>query len=342
MLHRQAIKQVAIAHNIVIAIRPVNKFAAFFIQEGYPSKPYDVKIKSTDIGMLAGLLVANPRYSQTPQNEFTHYSNLLNDSLKKNPDLKLIPCVLPEKRFHELKKYFANDLQIQALDHQNAFKITWKKEDEIIEAIAKKNEDNSDYTLFDEQGQAIQVLGKKIIDSENQEIIKPLTSDYDLLVICPPYDEFNPHGKDKTPFSTKASLYPIQAKIRASVSLFYLGVKEDPKGGNWSRRTQEIVAEINKKISEVDVKRRGRNLEMVHHNTEFDNPSASNKILPCIIFLPREMNLPFLPKSNNPSLILSIESPSALKKMFEALHQNKYYWSEHPKFPHLKAPKFSN
>jgi hypothetical protein len=334
ILHMQAIKKVAIEHNIVIAVRPVNKLASFFINQGCPSKPYHVKNKSTTLGIAAGLIAINPYYSQTSESEFKHYTSLLNDAFNADKDLIATPCILPKSRFQELKKYFADEMHIQTTTDPNTLKISWKKENKTIYVLAEKNGNDDNYTILSENGEKLQVLGKKIHLNGN-DLIMPITSDYDLLVLCPAYKDYNPDGKDKNPSSINEATHPIQAGIKAQLPPYHFGIQEDAKGGNWSRRTKDMVSGINAAIMAIDTKRRGINLEMVHHNIELDNPAfTGNNIFPCLIFLPQEMDF----KEN----VLMLESQQELKKAFDLLHQNKYYWPEHPKLPDLKAPKLEH
>lgn len=322
-LHMQAIMQTAESSNIIIGIRPVSKFALTFIENGCPTKPFAVKNKSANMGIAAGLIVINPEYCQIPEQEYQTYKNQLADAFENDADLKPITLTLSKNRIQELKKYFGEAFIIQPHKNLNTLLITWQKKDKTIQVIAKKNSDD-DYSIFDQSDSPLQVLGKTVVTHKDMAYTKPITSDYDLLVICPTYDDHNPDGKDKTPFSTQYPLYHTQSIIES---------KEDAKGGNWSERTKEVAAIINENIANLDVMRKGINLEVIHHNSEFHNPFACDLIhnLPCLIALPHTMDLSPIANANNQTLIL-IETKKELQKLCEIVRHNKYYWPTHAKY----------
>lgn len=324
-LHMQAIMQTAEYSNIVIGIRPVSKFALSFIENGCPTKPFAVKNKSANMGIAAGLIVINPEYCQAPELEYQKYKNQLADAFESDADLKPITLNISKKRISELKKYFGDALVIQQ-KNINTLLISWQKKGKTIQVIAKKINDN-DYSLFDQTDSPLQVLGKTIVTHRDASCTKPITSDYDLLVICPTYNDHKPGGKDKTPFCTQCPIQDTRSMIQSI---------EDAKGGNWSERTREVATLINENIANLDVMRKGINLEIIQHNNEFHNPFASDLIhnLPCLIALPRAMDLSSITHSfeaNNQTIVL-IETKKELQKLCEIVRHNKYYWPTHAKY----------
>lgn len=322
MLHMQAIQQVARDLDIVIAIRPVKKVAQGFIEAGYPTKPYEVKNKTTDIGAAAGLIVINPEYSQVLEKNYRKYHHQLQSAFNKDAGLSQMPCVLSENRIHELKSFFGDEIDIKA-PSVNEYTLSWKKQNKVITAIARKNSLSNDYTIYDATGSPLQVLSKAVVNHEGKQTFKPVTADYDLLAVCPSYGDLDLNGKDKTPFSVEGSLRRIQWIIKASALPFYFGPRQDPKRGNLSERDKDVLDAINKQIKKMDKNRQGKNLEPVHHGAELHNPSASelSHNLPSLFILTDEFVL--------------IENESELQQFCEVLHQNNYYWPPHSKYPDL-------
>lgn len=333
--HLQAFLQTAATHNIVIGIRPINKFALSFIADGHPTKPYAVKNKSSNLGIAAGLIVMDPEYCQVSDQEYKKYFDLLNEAFNKDADLIPIPCILSKNRLNELKKLAGDTFSIEPGSQLDTLLISWQKNGKAMQVTAKKCENSSDYAIYSATNEPLQILGKKIVDAEGKQSTKAVTADYDLLVICPTYQDHNPQGKDKTPFSTQAPLQNIYSIIQESASPNYAGPKEDAKGGNWSERTKEVVGIINKNIATLDPKRKGINLETIHHNCEFHNPFADHfaRNLPCLITLPKKMDLSSIDNTAaDEATIVMIESQEELQKLCELINQNEYYWPQHASF----------
>ncbi|MBX3709714.1 MAG: hypothetical protein KIT56_09630 [Gammaproteobacteria bacterium] len=347
-LHMHAIRQAAESYNTVIGIRTVSKYARTFIEDGYPTKPFAVKNKSSNTGIAAGLIAINPAYCQVPLSKYKEYTKLLDNAFQKDPCLQSIPCILPENRFNELQQLLGNNITIQKILNQNIYIIDWKKEETQIRVTARKIGSSSDYLIFDKNNQPLLVLGKTILDDQNNQIIKPITADYDLLVICPPYSDLNLSGKDKTPFPTYGCPRHMYDLLKASTLPNYIGPKEDTKGGNWSQRTREMITILNKNIAALDEKRKDKNNKIIHHNSEFHNPFANELIknLPCLIVLPHTMSLSTMQQHGVSSKHLSsvqfilIETIDELKKLHDILYQKGYYWPEHANYPDLKIPTF--
>jgi hypothetical protein len=332
----QAIHQAARELDIVIAIRPVKTVAQGFIEAGYPTKPYSVKNKTSDVGIAAGLIVINPEFSQLNKKEYFRYRHQLRKAFKKDASLSEMTCVLPEHRLHQLKSLLGDAIQIQFSADKQQCDVSWNSNDKNITVIAKKNLSAGDYTIYDDKGFPLQVLAKQIVDSHGEKMLKPITSDYDLLAICPSYGDLDLRGKDKTPFSTQGSLRRIQWIVRASKFPFYTGPKEDPARGNMNERTEQVLETINKYIKKMDVHRRGCNLETVHHGAELQNPFArdlSNN-LPALFILPHEWN--------HSSPYVLVENEVELQNFCEKLHGNHYYWPPHSKYPDLIPEAYTN
>jgi hypothetical protein len=273
------------------------------------------------------LIVINPEYSQIDEKHYQQYHHQLQRAFNGDADLSAIPCVLSENRINELKSFFGNKIDIKFSAHKNEYRISWKKQDKIIAAIARKNAATDDYTIHDAAGVPLEVVGKKIVNPQGETVIKPVTADYDLLVICPSYESLDLNGKDKTPFSTQASLRRVQWIIKASALPFYFGPKQDPKYGNVSKRDKEVIEALNIQIKSMDKNRQGENLEMFHHGTEWHNPDACDlsHSLPCLFILPNDFVL--------------VENEDELQKFSEVLQQSNYYLPPHSKYQDLTAPK---
>jgi len=299
-LHMQAIERVAKQYNVVIGIRPVNKYALSLLQAGCPTKPFAVKNRSIKkrASVLAGFIAISPEYSQIDENQFQIHSNQLKTAFANDKDLRMIACEISASRITELKLFFGDTIHIQFSPLKNEYTLSWKRQEKTITVTAKKNSGNDDYTVYDTENKPLQVLGKEIVNARGERMVKPVTADYDLLMICPAYNDLDLSGKDKA-----------------------------LKSGNVNERTREVLNAINREIASMDVNRRGINLETVHHNTEFNNPFPVDRKddLPCLIMFPHET-------------MIMIENSEELRDVFAIVHQENYYWSPHAKYPELRIP----
>jgi len=332
-LHQKAIQKVADKFNVVIGICPVNWTALSFIEAGYPAKPYVVKNKTCDIGFAAGLIPVNPEYSQVEEQDYLHYQHQLNDALSKDSNLQSIPCVLSKNRLDELKLFFGDAIQLQFSSDEQECRITWDQ-GKKMEVIARINTDNNDYTIYDGENNVVQVLGREIMDAAGAKMTRPITADYDLAVVCPSNEDHDPHGADKTPFSTKGELRQIQSIIKASASAFYLCPKEDPKMGNVSKRIRDIVKALNAALAEADQNCAGVNLERFHHNAAWFNPTAEEVKYPIMMIEPRQMNaasqsagIRFF--SMQDQSISLVNNSQELQQKIRKIEASNYHWPSH-------------
>ncbi len=322
--HQQAIQNIADKYNYVIGICPTNEKAWFWINEYHcPGKPSSVKgINSGEKDFAAGLFLINPDLRGDISHEgYAEYRNRIMTALNTDRDLKAIPCALPEKRLHELTDILGDQLHLEFSADKQQCNITIKNEIKTIQVTGQQNSETQEYTIYDQHGELVEVIGMEVINAKGVEMLKPVTSDYDLLVVCPAYEELDLGGKDKTPFSTQGQLQHIHAIIKASTSPFYLCPKEDPQLGNVSTRMREVIQLLNAEIAKLDHNRNGINLEMFRHNAAYYNPFAAepDKLIPCEIFIPAPQ-----PQSK----VLLAQSFAELRAIIKLIAE-KYYWPSH-------------
>ena len=308
ILHMEALQRSAEQIG-PIGIRPVSKFALTFIQEGSPTKPFSVKNKSANSGPPAGLIAVDPQFARAPelnvreralsfeerraliatkQEVFDlNYRKQIKDAYEKDmlrdseAALKGIDLKIKYTRIEELIK-LDKSMKVEELeDSPYKYKITWGDIANPKTAFAKVDSDNS-LSIFDSKNQPIQILGRSMIGGDRAVVEKGITADYDLLVVCPSHKDFEPGGKDKTPFRTqgltqeaadtnKATVL-LAAKRQAKSGPADNEPAESKSGGNWSERIKEAVDLINANISRFDPLRNGPEAATVHHNAEFNNP----------------------------------------------------------------------
>ncbi|MDX2346351.1 MAG: anthrax toxin-like adenylyl cyclase domain-containing protein [Legionella sp.] len=290
--HMRALSHVAEKANTGIAVRPVSLFSAYFIRIGCPSKPFNLKNKTTRFGVCAGLVPMNPLFNDVPVADEEKYKTKAEQFIEDNEDYEAVELYLSEERIKELEQFFLGT-SFSIDESSNNYIICWDKDDIYVEIHAIYNRENNDFKILDSHMNPVWVIGLKG---------KPLTSDYDLLVVCPSYRavNFSP-TQDKTPFGTsglsRSASIRNQEEIQTSFSVDYSGPKEIPDFGNGSARVISIVDKLNQRISKIDPLRDEIDLKMFHHNEEFHNPFADKKLenhFPALIALPVSMNLSVL------------------------------------------------
>lgn len=269
----------------------------------------------------------------------------LEKSMNDDPNLTTKALIVTKERLSVLKTLLGEQLQMIPGESENDYILSWKRGDELIHAYAVWNEANSHYDIIDEHKEPLLVLAKKI----NPGDIRYITTDYDLLVICPNYKSFEPGGRDRTPFRTQgADPAKNQLDVNKSHEEGYSGQQEDENRGNISPRTADTIALINKIIGKKDPIRVHLGLETVHHNAEFHNPfaSAPEKNVPSLMVFPKpfdlstiahQLKIPDLNQLKHVSEIL-IETIEEMTLIRELLYTQGYYWPSHARYNHLMGP----
>ena len=363
----EALQEVA-KDNGPIGIRPVSKFAHTFIVDGHPTKTFNVKNKSGNTGPSAGLIPIDASYGRAPvlsdaENAFTRTAKLAvimekEDYMKAKHEKEILEAYQGDT-FHEtehklqqidLKLTTIRVAELLELDssmkleeiHDSAFKykITWGDPINRKEAYAMQNKDET-LSIFDKDYQPVKILGRVVPSGEE----KGVTADYDVLVVCPSYADFDPGGVDKTPFATQGLTEQRAAANRGVVA----DSKRHPEkyfqtesstGGNWSERTENVVQSINNSIAAIDPTRDHEVMQTTHHNAEFNNPFADDirNSLPALFVMPKAMDVsavlgadagPQQREAASSAEFVLIETPQELNALRHVIRDQGYYWPAH-------------
>jgi hypothetical protein len=378
-LHMEALLQSA-AKIGPIGIRPVSKFAHAFIMDGNPTKTFNIKNKSSNAGPSAGLIAVDPLFSRAPeltQKEISlpadkrakvlalkqkisnaDYLKKLKEShekdLLKETDsrLKEVDLKITHARMEELVK-LDKTMHVEELENSKyKYKISWGEDYNPKVAYAKIDGKNL-LNIFDQNDQPLKVLGRTFQSERGSIIEKGITADYDLLVVCPTFKDFEPGGKDKTPFKTQGLTEFRAEKNKAAVinsperpEMGGVIPAESVKGGNWSERVEQAVATINADIAKLDPLRKTAADATIHHNSEFNNPFADTltSSIPCLFALPRAMDLTSVLAANQPNpspaeleqaqtaTLVLIETLAEMNLLRNVIRNEGFYWPAHAGF----------
>ncbi|WP_187153312.1 anthrax toxin-like adenylyl cyclase domain-containing protein [Candidatus Arsenophonus triatominarum] len=267
--HLIPLHELAKEMNCIISIRPVDKFATEYIENGYPTKNFNIKGKSASWGPQAGLICADQKFSKLEHKDASvidKYNIEIERSIKKNNAIK-IPLSVSKQRLETLVRLGAiKDFPLNG----GELKAEGTSGKTYIFELQRKSygfDSEADFNVL-YNGNNIEVLS---YPGKN----KPITADYDLFMICPSMEEFGPldnlPNKDISHevFKKRTERYKITAKNselhRLKNDKEYFLSKENPALGNASARISNMIEIFNKKLV-------GEGEKVIHHSTDSANP----------------------------------------------------------------------
>ena len=278
--HIRKIFQFVEKENIVIGFRPVEPLARTLLEEGYPTKSFKIKGKSSNWGPMAGFIPINQSLSklETRPELIEKFAKQVKDVIDKEV-ADVVDLMISQKRYEEL------------VTRRIIFAVE-KVRDEITmtslgpsgkeyQFFAKKIGGN--YAIFGADKQPIQVLASK-------QVKKPIVADYDLLFVSPSMGDLDErdnipikdvgHHVFKSRILNKAKIHPQLAEWYNHSEQFYSA--EDTDFGNASLRVKKVAKGINEALE------RGIGLEVIHHSADESNPASDYTTnYPATIFFPR-------------------------------------------------------
>ncbi|WP_163834308.1 anthrax toxin-like adenylyl cyclase domain-containing protein [Spartinivicinus ruber] len=300
-LYGDEIQTVANRHKTVLVVRAPNQHSIGLLQEGYASKNFHIKAKSSTGGPTAGFVVTDPLLSKVRGQgtaAIAKQQKTINEALKKG----------------------AKAIQIELSDHRIEYLISNKLIETVSSTATSKiirghyNDNNQEYFRLTKTtsgawqlaylkgyqslanlGKPIPVMGltnPPVPGATNPGGAKSVvTADYDLFGIWP----------TKNRNANPRPLNPAPRAIRGEVAKPYInhvrnqgaGGSEDPNIGNLHPYGQQLMTELNSRINAAGYQG-GR---LIHHNDESGNPFSPGQDFPLILFVPGEKK-PFVINDN--------------------------------------------
>lgn len=263
--HLAPLQQIAQGYNSIIGIRPVERIATELIENGYPTKNLHIKGKSANWGPQAGLICVEQGYSKI-ENKPAQIKKLNQQTQQCIADnhAKSVPLAIPLTRLTNLQ----NNGCIHALSDANAqgiitFKAAGPSGKEYsFEAAGEPNRSEGLYQIT-HAGEPIMVLAPP-------EGTKPLTADYDLLLIGPHLSDLGSQDNLQVPDVAHRQKYRSLPNPDATDDLWDISHfcrKADAETGNTSTRMKEMIPVINHYLV-------GNGNPVVHHSADSSNPVA--------------------------------------------------------------------
>ncbi|HHR6132071.1 TPA: anthrax toxin-like adenylyl cyclase domain-containing protein [Providencia alcalifaciens] len=250
MLYVNAFKRVAKKYHVVIGVRAPNPLGETLLREGYPSKNFHMKAKSSPTGPTAGFIAEKALYSKVPTSSYHKQNSQLTSAIQKGA--KAIHLTISQSRIHELIR--SGNLTYHGDRHYSA-QYPCGRQHFII---------REDGQVFDEKQEPVRVMTNPKEVGSHITSPQAITADYDLFAIIP-----------KTNQSINTRPLTLSPKrLRGSFNLDFLkpktstGQGEDANMGNVHFFGKTIITALNKEII-LEGYKGGK---LVWHNDETGNP----------------------------------------------------------------------
>ena len=183
--HLLPIQAVARKTQQIIAFRPVDHMSTGLIEEGYPTKGFAIKGKSSNHGPQAGLICVDQRLSKLHvtlrddddmrQNQITTYNENVQECIKSG-DAISVNLTLSQKRFEWLEN---NGVFSIEKDHKQSGVLKL-----LSEGLEYRSEKKGEHFEISYEGEPLKVLADPVSGL-------PLTADYDLMFIAPKVEDLD-------------------------------------------------------------------------------------------------------------------------------------------------------
>lgn len=253
LLYEQAFSTVAKKYSTIIGVRSPNPLSFSLLKDGFPSKNFHVKAKSSPTGPTAGFITEDPKYSKTPINLSSKHINYIHDA--KSKGAKLVHLIITKERIAELiscKHLTESGPQMYTAYFANGTGL--------CKFIIDKNGG-----VYDEfYNKILAITNPPEIGFKGKINEKPITADYDLFAIIPKKN----HGYNQRPLQSAPIL------LHGKFNLEFLSPKingenmEDPNKGNIHFFGEKIIENLNKEIQYLGY----TGGKLVWHNDETGNP----------------------------------------------------------------------
>ncbi|MBP4047295.1 RHS repeat-associated core domain-containing protein, partial [Chromobacterium violaceum] len=252
LLYWKSFQEAANKYNVIIGLRAPNPLGETLLKEGYPSKNFHVKAKSSISGPTAGFIAAEAKYSKVGNTE--KQKNYIDEAIKKGA--KTVPLKLSSSRVSELVSS-GRMLSIGGGDYRAAY-----GENTFLFHI------NADGSVLDEERRAVNVLTNPSEVGSSSSNDNPITADYDLFAIFPKNNQSdNNRPLNVPPRVLRGKWSPTKYPFLTAAAV-NLNEQEDKNMGNIHHFGKVIIKFLNEKIREEGY----GGGKLVWHNDESGNP----------------------------------------------------------------------
>ena len=250
LLYGSAFKTVANRYKIVIGVRSPNPLSFALLNDGFPSKNFHVKAKSSPAGPTAGFITEDIKYSKSPLHLEQKHRNYINESKVKGA--KAVNLIINNARIKEL--------------------IESKKMTCCSQGRYSANYPNGTYDffindaggVFDEKNNPVKVMTNPPEFGATASNIQPITADYDLFAIIPRVNQ----SYNIRPLTSPPILMRGKFNLDFLSPKSFCNKKEDVNKGNMHFFGERIADALNREVKVLGYS----GGKLIWHNDETGNP----------------------------------------------------------------------
>ncbi|MFS1538969.1 MAG: anthrax toxin-like adenylyl cyclase domain-containing protein [Candidatus Phlomobacter fragariae] len=126
--------------NLIYGIRPISPLTTSLIEEGYPTKPLSIKVKTADWGPQAGFICVDQNFSKLvgQPERVKKYNALINKNIE-NGEAVSVPLIITRDSINELIELACLKLSQSRADKMILLASAPTGQDYQFEAIYQRN-----------------------------------------------------------------------------------------------------------------------------------------------------------------------------------------------------------
>jgi insecticidal toxin complex protein TccC len=250
LLYSQAFKRTAKKYNVIIGVRAPNPLGETLLKEGFPSKNFHMKAKSSPTGPTAGFIAEDPIYSKVSPSAYKKQKASIDKA--KALGSESISLAISKSRVNELID--AGNLKSLGRNRYSAKYPSGTQEFEI--------ENNG--RVLNSDGEPVKVMTNPPEIGGEKINSLPITADYDLFAIIPS----NNQSYNERPLTVPQRLLASNFSLPFTSPKGKSGMSEDVNMGNLHHFGKVIIGNLNKEINAEGY----AGGKLVWHNDETGNP----------------------------------------------------------------------
>nr|ELA0225361.1 RHS repeat protein [Klebsiella aerogenes] len=250
LLYSPAFKRTAKKYNVIIGIRDPNPLGETLLKEGFPSKNFHMKAKSSPTGPTAGFIAEDPIYSKVSPSEYKKQKASIDKA--KALGSKSISLSISNSRVNEL------------IDTGNLNALGGNRYSAKYPSGTQEFKIENNGGILNSEGKPVKVMTNPPEIGGAKANSLPITADYDLFTIIPSINQ----SYNERPLTVPQRL------LRGNFSLPFIspkgknGMSEDVNMGNLHHFGKVIIGNLNNEINAEGY----AGGKLVWHNDETGNP----------------------------------------------------------------------
>jgi hypothetical protein len=297
--HSTAFQQVADRMECMISSRAVGKYATGLLEEGYSTKGFHNKAKSSNWGPMAGFVLSDPRFTKRGGSQAAREAQRRDIFKAFGAGTTEVPLYISEKRRKDLMQAPLNCMRRGwNVDEENHYYFADSPDGQLFLFYLSSTTQAPgaqgrkmwlvQYALTERalptglnaptQAQGLDYLPvMAMVDTDCPALVKvtclaATTGDYDLFCVFPARQRYARGTQDRRMVSGSD-------RFRAGIQQFK--EQESPEVGNITPRVRQVMNQVN-----VAANHPGG--PIVHHSDEAGRPLVSEMDFPIIAWVPKE------------------------------------------------------